>query len=300
MHNSTPVVFIYTTGVFLSFALKDLIKSANMKLSTVLALMSLPLVIMAQSHDPVKIYQEPTGDGGFQYYAQNVDLAPYQLEINFGELNNLKSSVSLPYYTVVYPGEPIALFSLQPVSSGSTSFKSGYRLTMGDPETLADQEFIYSLPFEHQQSYTMVQGANGEYTHQGKHAWDFVMDEGTKVCASRNGLVVSVKEDSNQGGPDISFMEHANRISILHEDGSYADYVHLVRDGALVEPGDQVLAGQVIGYSGNTGWSTRPHLHFQVYQAVKFGIQTVPVKFRTASGIVVNLEEQQKYQAIHR
>ena len=73
-------------------------------------------VVMAQSDNPVNIYQEPTGDGGFQYFAQNVALAPYQLEINFPELNNLKSSVALPHYVVVYPGAASASFD--PRSSG--------------------------------------------------------------------------------------------------------------------------------------------------------------------------------------
>ena len=142
-------------------------------------------------------------------------------------------------------------------------------------------------------------GANGTYTHQGKFAWDFVMDEGTKICASREGVVVQVKEDSNIGGPDVSFMKHANRITVLHPDGSYADYVHLQQHGAIVSHGDQVVNGQIIGYSGNTGWSTKPHLHFQVYHAVKFGIETIPIKFLLASGTTTELKEQKEYRAFH-
>jgi len=257
-------------------------------------------VIRAQSHDPVRIYQEPSGDGGFRYFAQNIDLAPYQLEITFSELKNLKSSVDLPYYTVVYPGDPKPLFRLDPITSGSTSFKSGYKLTLGDPEATTDNDFVYSLPFEHRKTYIMVQGANGTFTHQDKYAWDFAMEEGTVVCASRDGLVVRIKEDSNMGGPDISFMEHANRITVLHDDGSYADYVHLKQDGALVAIGDRVISGQIIGYSGNTGWSTKPHLHFQVYKAVRFGILTLPVKFLTGSGVLSELKEQVAYQSVHR
>ena len=41
-------------------------------------------------------------------------------------------------------------------------------------------------------------------------------------------------------------------------------YYHLKLNGALVEEGDPVGAGQAIGLSGNTGWSTRPHLHIEV------------------------------------
>jgi murein DD-endopeptidase MepM/ murein hydrolase activator NlpD len=260
----------------------------------------LSIQVFGQQNNPVHIYQKATGDGGFQYYAHNLDLAPYQLEIEFPELINLQSSSPLPYYTIVYPGDPKALFLLEPKSPGSTLFKSSYKLTLGDPEAIIDDNFAYTLPYEHNKQYMMVQGANGSYTHQGKYAWDFIMEEGTKICASRKGLVVQVKEDSNIGGPDISFMKDANRITVFHNDGSYADYVHLRQHGAIVNPGDQVVPGQVIGYSGNTGWSTKPHLHFQAYKAVKFGIETVPIKFLLAPGTATELKEQVTYRAFHQ
>ncbi len=270
-----------------------------MKAVLLLILTAIAPVIIAQSENPVEIYQEPTGNGGFQYFAHNVALAPYQLEITFPELNNLKSSVPLPHYAVVYPGDPVPLLTLQPGTGGSTSFKSGYKLTLGDPEASIDKDFVYTLPFADQKAYVMVQGANGPYSHQGKFAWDFVMEENTEICASREGVVVQVKEDSNLGGPDVSFMPHANRVTIMHADGSYADYAHLRKDGALVGIGDTVVAGQVIGYSGNTGWSTKPHLHFQIYRAIKFGIKTMPAKFLTEDGVVSELRELVSYRAVH-
>jgi murein DD-endopeptidase MepM/ murein hydrolase activator NlpD len=257
-------------------------------------------LLFSQENEPLNIYHQPAGDGGFQYFAENQDLAPYQLEIDFVELNNLKPTVALPYYAVVYPGSPQSLFQLKAASSGNTSFRSSFKLTIGDPDASVDTDFVYLLPYQHLRTYILAQGANGQYTHQGKYAWDFLMDEGTEICASRAGIVVSVKEDSNKGGADISYMDFANRITVLHADGSFADYAHLRQNGAIVEKGDEVKAGQLIGYSGNTGWSTRPHLHFQVYKAVKFGTQTLPVKFLNSTGEFTELEEQVSYQALHR
>lgn len=251
------------------------------------------------NENPVHIFQKATGDGGFEYFAQNKDFSPYQIQIDFTELLNLQPTETIPYYRVIYPGEPQKLFRLKPKGGSATSFKSQYQMAMGDPEAKVNLEFIYWLPFEHNKAYIMIQGANGDYTHQGKNAFDFVMEEGTKVCASRDGKVVAVKEDSRIGGPDISFMRHGNRITVLHEDGSFADYVHLKYQGSLVAPGEMVKAGQVIGYSGNTGWSTKPHLHFQVYKAVKFGIQTLPAKFLTANKRVSYLKEMETYKGYH-
>jgi murein DD-endopeptidase MepM/ murein hydrolase activator NlpD len=70
----------------------------------------------------------------------------------------------------------------------------------------------------------------------------------------------------------------ANFIRILHDDGSMALYAHLAVDGVLVRIGQEVTAGQRIGLSGNTGFSTGPHLHFAVQ--VNRGMQLMSIPFR--------------------
>ena len=58
-------------------------------------------------------------------------------------------------------------------------------------------------------------------------------------------------------------------IVIQHPDGSRAGYWHLQKDGALVNVGDTVSKGQVIGLSGKTGYAFQPHLHFIVWISAK-------------------------------
>ena len=60
------------------------------------------------------------------------------------------------------------------------------------------------------------------------------------------------------------YAERANLIRIVHDDGSMAIYAHLRENGAMVRVGQRVSLGQLIGYSGNTGFSSGPHLHFCV------------------------------------
>ncbi len=70
----------------------------------------------------------------------------------------------------------------------------------------------------------------------------------------------------------------ANFVRILHDDGSMALYAHLKSGGVLVRVGQQVQAAQQIGLSGNTGFTTGPHLHFALQ--VNRGMRLVSIPFR--------------------
>ncbi|MGB8193915.1 MAG: M23 family metallopeptidase [Chitinophagaceae bacterium] len=128
---------------------------------------------------------------------------------------------------------------------------------------LPDSSFIYSLPYLPGKSYLLIQAYNSGHSHQNEIALDFKMKKGTKICAARAGIVVSVKEDSDKGGTKDEYFSEGNHIMIKHADGSNAYYWHLQKDGVLVQSGDTVQQGQVIGQSGNTGYSAFPHLHFR-------------------------------------
>jgi murein DD-endopeptidase MepM/ murein hydrolase activator NlpD len=170
----------------------------------------------------------------------------------------------------------------------------------GRLRTRHDGRVVYQLPFEKGRSYRVVQGYQGASTHHGRdeYAIDFGMRKGTPVCAARDGIVVDLKESSKTGGSDEKYRNMSNFVSIAHDDGTIAEYHHLHYEGVLVELGQQVEAGQRIGISGNTGYSTGPHLHFGVYSAVDGRHrQSHPVTFATRHGIVRDPVEGQKYTA---
>lgn len=99
-----------------------------------------------------------------------------------------------------------------------------------------------------------------------RNSVDFIIPEGTQIKAALDGVVVDIKSDSNVGGAEKSFEQFGNFIEIEHAGGEYSEYEHLRQGGVLVAVGDKVKRGQVIGYSGNTGWMAHlgPHLHFMV------------------------------------
>lgn len=152
---------------------------------------------------------------------------------------------------------------------------------IGDPTAIHDDDYQYKLPFEQGKSYRLIQGFNGRFSHQSEHsryALDFKMKIGEPIHAARGGVVCYFQKRFSEGGRDREkYVSRANRIMIMHEDGTIATYTHLKKDGVVVEVGQMVKAGELIGFSGNTGFTTTPHLHFVVRsgeQSVKFKMGT--------------------------
>lgn len=148
-----------------------------------------------------------------------------------------------------------------------------------------DTSIVYHLPFAVNTSHKLVQGYFSHYSHKNRIALDFKMKRGTEIFAARNGVVVRVKEDGSRGGWNKKYRPDGNLIIIQHEDGSRAGYWHLQQNGALVNVGDTVLQGHLIGLSGKTGYTLFPHLHFLVWRFDKAGHwQQIATRFKTSKG----------------
>lgn len=141
----------------------------------------------------------------------------------------------------------------------------------------------YILPYRRanayhvNQTYCFQRGG-----HRGQLSYDFRMATGDEVIAARGGLVRDVRESSPDNGQGNG--EH-NYILIEHEDGSVAFYAHMQQNNVTVEPGQTVTRGQHLGYSGNSGLTDGPHLHFGVYRTYppREG-DDLPINFLNAEG----------------
>lgn len=150
-----------------------------------------------------------------------------------------------------------------------------------------DSSYIYSLPFENNKKVFLIQAYDSKMSHKGELALDFKVKKKTKICAARDGVVIGVRGDSDKGGLKPENMSDGNYVSIKHDDGSVAHYWHLNKNGALVNIGDTITKGQVIGLSGNTGYSAFPHLHFEVVgNDDKGNYKQLATRFNTNKGIV--------------
>lgn len=187
----------------------------------------------------------------------------------------------------------------------SWRIETNSRSSIGNLFSPTDEEYLYRLPFECCKTYRLFQGYNGVVhsgisTHRGRLAYslDFEMEEGTPVLAARSGVVAGLKSDSEEGGPDPGLTNDGNYILILHNDGSVAAYAHLKPGGVNVVVGQQVEQGEIIGLSGNTGYSTSPHLHFMVGRFnLDGGFQSFPVLYQSNEHAISEFEVGNGYQA---
>lgn len=149
-----------------------------------------------------------------------------------------------------------------------------------------DLSYVYGMPTGRNRKVFISQGYCGRFSHRNQFALDFKLKEGSPVYAAREGVVYRCASNYTQGGANRKYSSQANYIIIEHEDGSYAAYWHLKHNGVKVAKGERVSKGQMIGYSGNTGWSTSAHLHFEVYAYNEKGYQVnFPTQFETSSGV---------------
>lgn len=150
-----------------------------------------------------------------------------------------------------------------------------------------DTSYVYSLPYAYNSSHFLVQGYFSRYSHKNRAALDFKMKRGTEIFAARGGVVIRIKEDGYKGGANKKYRPDGNFIVLQHMDGSRAGYWHLQQNGALVNVGDTIAQGQLIGLSGKTGYAAIPHLHFLVWHFDKQGKwQQIATRFKTSRGIV--------------
>lgn len=181
--------------------------------------------------------------------------------------------------------EQVLLEVPAPPGAGEIHFDYGY--VIGDPAASHQPPGPYRAPFAPARSFTVSQAAPDAITHRdagSRYAVDISMPVGTAVHAAREGLVINVAHQFFRGGTTQEVRDEANFVQVLHDDGTTAIYAHLQLDTVRVRPGQHVSRGEYIANSGNTGYSSGPHLHFVVLRNAGLKSESVPVSFAGAGG----------------
>jgi murein DD-endopeptidase MepM/ murein hydrolase activator NlpD len=215
--------------------------------------------------------------------------------------DNIQADKVLPLATAIAPRTSKEIVRISPRKRlGRFSFQYDHSAVVGDAFTPPDEAHRYRLPFKKGVRTRVVQAPGGALTtHDNAHtrnAVDFGLSEGTLVTAARAGTVIDVKDGFTVGRLDPAFAGQANRVIVVHSDNTTGHYLHLAPRRVLVRPGQRVDAGEALAYSGNTGYSGGPHLHFDVRRAAiePGGMvvqKSVPVNFHDAAGKKITIEE---------
>ncbi len=133
-----------------------------------------------------------------------------------------------------------------------------------DPEGNNSRKFLIRQPIRSDEA-RLTSGFGVRYhpllnTRKLHTGVDWAAPIGTPIVAAGTGVI----EEAGHKG------QYGNYIRIRHANGYQTAYAHMSRFAPGVAPGVKVRQNQVIGYSGNTGFSTGPHLHYEVLVSNQF------------------------------
>ncbi len=235
------------------------------------------------------VFVEKRGPGKQDIVVVNQNQAPVEVSFRLTEQNNVRAQ-SIPSQWVVPPNSELKIATLQPLNAAAPlNYDYQMRWQLGNPSARHNEAFAYSPPVPVNTTFSISQGFNGTFSHKGegnRYAIDIGMPVGTAIRAARGGSVAVVKDSYSDIGGSKESRGQTNAVYILHDDGTFGVYAHLKRNSALVRPGQRVQVGQIIAQSGNSGYSTGPHLHFAVLRNAGLKWQSVPFLLASPYGVV--------------
>jgi len=224
-----------------------------------------------------------------QLVASNEFFAPVELALDFVTIEGLEFPHPDDHLRWVLPARSdLLLVSLGMLDDAVRPFiEYRYEFMVGDPTAQHRPPEPYRVPFAIAGDHPVSQAFPDTVTHttpDSRYAVDIAMPVGTDIFAARSGTVFDVSAKNFKGGTDaLRDMSLANVVRILHDDGTYSVYAHLNLNSIRVRVGDYVQRGEYIAESGNTGYSSGPHLHFVVVKNAGMAMDSVPVEFGGAN-----------------
>ena len=233
----------------------------------------------------VRLYQRRIDDGrATLLIARNDYYGPVHISYQLTAAENLPADTPKHADFVLPARSDTELLTLRR-QNARAPMSIGYRLQYipGDPAAEHRPSRPYRLPYSLASAYPVSQAFPDSITHNdpsSQFAIDFVMPIGTGVYAAREGIVIETEADFFESGQDLDTDgSRANLVRVLHDDGTMALYAHLSLNSIRVVPGQRVARGEYLADSGNTGYSSGPHLHFAVQKNREGAIVSLPVEF---------------------
>lgn len=263
-------------------------------------------VTQAKADYPFRVITENFGHF-HRILAINEGPGPVAAKVEVTSDGNAASDRRWPAYVTVPAGQslPLGRFFRARNNGQGYSIRTSVSYRIGDFNAAHAPDTVYRLPFADGLSFLVGQAFGGPVTSHttpdSQHAVDITMPEGTLILAARAGTVVEVESSFTEGGKTDYLRSSANGVLVVHDDGTMGKYGHFTPGRQLVKSGQRVKAGTPLGYSGNTGYSSGPHLHFAVTRVavspvgaieeeslpITFYAHNPPITFKPMAGTTV-------------
>ncbi len=211
-----------------------------------------------------------------------------QVSIVHSDLPELPKGAS--YQATLEPGARQTVVERHHPSGVKPDLRYLWKAALGSPDAVHSPPHPYRAPFAVGATFTVSQAYPTRMTHvtpDSQYAVDIALPDGTPVYAARAGTVINVRHDSFRGAAVPALLDQANVIEILHDDGTIAVYAHLHWDSIRVRVGQRIQLGEYIANSGNTGFTTGPHLHFAVWRNAGVADVSIPIEFAGIGGMPI-------------
>ncbi len=229
---------------------------------------------------------------------------PVEVEIKLTKNNNVTPEPPLPArFTLAGQSEKRLLKITATDPRKSYRYQLKYKTMIGPPLAQLPEEVDYYPPFPLGLQFPISQGFDNDATHNeppNQYAVDIVMPIGTPVLAARAGRIMDMEENFHGAAQEQRYLSRSNNVRILHDDGTMTVYAHLQPNSIRIRRGAMVGTGQWIANSGNTGYSSGPHLHFVVQLNAGMTLESLPFRFYTPSGGTMTPDKRKMIHGVLR
>jgi murein DD-endopeptidase MepM/ murein hydrolase activator NlpD len=194
------------------------------------------------------------------------------------------------YHATLEPGTRQTVVQGTRTGAAKAALRYVWMAALGSPDAVHSPPRPYRVPFGVGSTYLISQAFPSRITHttpDSQYAVDIALPDGTPIYAAREGTVINARHDSFRGAAAPVMLDQANVIEILHSDGTIGLYAHLHWDSIRVRIGAHAARGQYIANSGNTGFTSGPHLHFAVIRNAGAADVSLPIEFAGTADVAV-------------
>jgi len=216
-------------------------------------------------------------EGVYAIVAHNAGAAPVFLSVQLTDRKNVRvGGLYSGGQKALEPGARETIMLAVPENPQEPmSFKYQTKWVFGRGHQRGEHIGVYRPPFQADLTFETLNSAGEE--HRGarlQHAVDILMPEGTPVMAARSGYVMDVA--GQVGGDQVTgvapYYEDLSKLGsyvrIYHDDGTWAEYLHLKPGTVTAKGGQRIEAGTQIAESGASGAANRPHMQLNILKPV--------------------------------